>query len=134
MADPNFEGMYTYGTRFFAGRFATMMFGIPACALAMYHAIPKENRPATKSLYMSGALTSFLTGITEPVEYCFLFVAPWLYVVHAFLDGVSFFIADILCIRIGNAFSAGLIDFVLFGVLQGNEATNWILVIPVGIA
>lgn len=134
MADPNFEGMYTYGTRFFAGRFATMMFGIPACALAMYHAIPKENRPKTKSLYMSGALTSFLTGITEPVEYCFLFVAPWLYVIHAFLDGVSFLIADILCIRIGNAFSAGLIDFMLFGVFQGNEATNWILVIPVGLA
>ena len=134
MADPNFTGMYTYGTRFFAGRFATMMFGIPACALAMYHSIPKKNREASKSLYMSGALTSFLTGITEPVEYCFLFVAPWLYVIHAFLDGVSFFIADILCIRIGNAFSAGLIDFLLFGVFQGNEATNWILVIPVGIA
>ena len=133
LADPNHEGLFTYGTRFFAGRFATMMFGIPAAALAMYHSIPKKYRKKSRSLYSSGALTSFLTGITEPIEYCFLFVAPWLYVIHALLDGLSFLVADILCIRIGNAFAAGLFDYTLFGVLQGNASTNWILVIPVGI-
>lgn len=134
LADPNHEGLFTYGTRFFAGRFATMMFGLPAATLAMYHAIPKVNRKENAGLYFSSALTSFLTGITEPIEYMFLFVAPWLYVVHAFLDGVSFYIADLLSIRIGNTFSGGLIDFLLFGPLQGNEKTNWLWVIPVGIA
>lgn len=133
LADPNFTGLFTYGTRFFAGRFATMMFGLPAAALGMYHAIPKENRPQNAGFYFSSALTSFLTGITEPIEFSFLFAAPWLYVVHAFLDGLSFFVADMLQIRIGNTFSGGLIDFMLFGPFQGNEQTNWILVIPVGI-
>lgn len=134
LADPGHTGLFTYGTRFFAGRFATMMFGLPAACFAMYRAIPKENREKNGGLYFSGALTSFLTGITEPIEYMFLFVAPWLYVVHAFLDGLSFFFADILNIRIGNSFSGGLIDFLLFGVLQGNDKTNWIKVIPFGIA
>lgn len=134
LADPNHRGLFTYGTRFFAGRFATMMFGLPAACLAMYRAIPKKNREKNGGLYFSGALTSFLTGITEPVEYMFLFVAPWLYVIHAFLDGLSFFFADIMNIRIGNSFSGGLIDFLLFGVLQGNDKTNWIKVIPFGIA
>lgn len=94
LADPHHTGLFTYGTRFFAGRFATMMFGLPAACLAMYHAIPKANRKKNGGLYFSGGLTSFLTGITEPVEYMFLFVAPWLYVVHAFLDGLSFYFAD----------------------------------------
>lgn len=133
LADPNHTGLFTYGTRFFAGRFATMMFGLPAACLAMYHAIPKINRKANGSFYFSSALTSFLTGITEPIEFSFLFVAPWLYVVHAFLDGLSFLVADLLSIRIGNSFSGGVIDFMLFGVLQGNAKTNWILVIPVGL-
>ena len=134
LADPHHTGLFTYGTRFFAGRFATMMFGLPAACLAMYHAIPKANRKKNGGLYFSGGLTSFLTGITEPVEYMFLFVAPWLYVVHAFLDGLSFYFADILNIRIGNSFSGGFIDFLLFGVLQGNDHTNWIKVIPFGLA
>lgn len=133
LADPNHTGLFTYGTRFFAGRFATMMFGIPAACLAMYHAIPKQNRQKNGGLYISGALTSFLTGITEPVEYTFLFVAPWLYVIHAFLDGCSFFVADLMNIRIGNSFSGGLIDFLLFGVLQGEDKTNWMRVIPIGL-
>ena len=134
LADSSHTGLFTYGTRFFAGRFATMMFGLPAACYAMYRAIPKENRKKNGGLYFSGALTSFLTGITEPIEYMFLFVAPWLYVIHAFLDGLSFYFADILNIRIGNSFSGGLIDFLLFGVLQGNDKTNWIKVIPFGIA
>lgn len=134
LADPNHQGLFTYGTRFFAGRFATMMFGLPAACLAMYRAIPKSQRKNNGGLYFSGALTSFLTGITEPIEYMFLFVAPWLYVIHAFLDGLSFFFADLLNIRIGNSFSGGMIDYLLFGVLQGNEATNWLKLIPFGIA
>ena len=133
LADPNHTGLFTYGTRFFAGRFATMMFGLPAACLAMYHAIPKENRKKNGGLYASGALTSFLTGITEPVEYMFLFSAPWLYVIHAFLDGCSFLVADLLNIRIGNSFSGGLIDFLLFGVFQGQAKTHWLFLIPVGI-
>lgn len=134
LADPNHTGLFTYGTRFFAGRFATMMFGLPAACLAMYRAIPKENRKNTGGLYASGALTSFLTGITEPIEYMFLFGAPWLYVIHAFLDGCSFLAADLLNIRIGNSFSGGLIDFLLFGVFQGQDRTHWLYVIPLGLA
>ena len=134
LADSNHTGLFTYGTRFFAGRFATMIFGLPASCLAMYHAIPKENRKKVGSFYSSSALTSLLTGITEPIEFSFLFVAPWLYVVHAFLDGLSFLVADLLQIRIGNSFSGGLIDYLIFGVFQGNDKTNWLLVIPVGLA
>ncbi|HEL1568103.1 TPA: PTS transporter subunit EIIC [Streptococcus suis] len=133
LADANHTGLFTYGTRFFAGRFATMIFGLPASCLAMYHAIPKENRKKVGSFYSSSALTSLLTGITEPIEFSFLFVAPWLYVVHAFLDGLSFLVADLLQIRIGNSFSGGLIDYLIFGVFQGNDKTNWIYVIPVGL-
>ncbi|MBO4131191.1 PTS transporter subunit EIIC [Streptococcus suis] len=133
LADANHTGLFTYGTRFFAGRFATMIFGLPASCLAMYHAIPKENRKKVGSFYSSSALTSLLTGITEPIEFSFLFVAPWLYIVHAFLDGLSFLVADLLQIRIGNSFSGGLIDYLIFGVFQGNDKTNWIYVIPVGL-
>lgn len=133
LADPNHIGLYTRGTRFFAGRFATMIFALPAACLGMYHSIPKENRAKNKGFYISAALTSFLTGITEPIEFSFLFSAPWLYVIHAFFDGVSFFIADLLSIRVGNTFSGGLIDFILFGPLQGNLKTNWIRVIPIGL-
>ncbi|HAJ54886.1 MAG TPA: PTS glucose transporter subunit IIBC, partial [Lactobacillus sp.] len=134
LADPNHTGLFTYGTRFFAGRFATMMFGLPAAAYAMYRSLPKKRRKKNGGLYFSGALTSFLTGITEPLEYTFLFVAPWLYVIHAFLDGLSFYFADIMNIRIGNSFSGGLIDYLLFGVLQGQDKTHWMLIIPFGLA
>lgn len=133
LADPNHTGLFTYGTRFFSGRFATMMFGLPAASLAMLHSLPKERQKENRGLYISNAFTSFLTGITEPIEFSFLFSAPLLYVLHAFLDGVSFYVADILSVRIGNTFSGGFIDFMLFGPLQGNDATNWIRVIPVGI-
>lgn len=133
LADPNHHGLFTYGTRFFAGRFATMMFGLPGAALAMYLCLPKKNRKKDGGLYLSGGLTSFLTGITEPIEYTFLFVAPWLYVIHAFLDGVSFYVADIMNIRIGNSFSGGLIDYLLFGVLQGKDKTNWPNVLIMGV-
>ncbi|OOF79180.1 PTS transporter subunit EIIC [Rodentibacter caecimuris] len=133
LADPNHQGLFTEGTRFFAGRFDTMMFGLPAACLAMYHCVPKSRRAKIGGLFLGTALTSFITGITEPIEFMFLFVAPWLYVFHAFLDGVSFYIADLLNISIGNTFSGGLIDFLLFGILQGNENTHWIRVVLVGV-
>lgn len=133
MADPNHVGLFTEGTRFFAGRFATMMFALPAACLAMYRCVAREKRRAFAGLFLGVALTSFITGITEPIEFMFLFVAPWLYVIHSFLDGLSFLVADLLNISIGNTFSGGVIDFLLFGVLQGNARTNWLLVIPVGI-
>ncbi|MGQ8820757.1 PTS transporter subunit EIIC [Bibersteinia trehalosi] len=133
LADPNHQGLFTEGTRFFAGRFDTMMFGLPAACLAMYHAVPKARRKLIGGLFLGAALTSFITGITEPIEFMFLFVAPWLYIFHAFLDGVSFYIADLLNISIGNTFSGGFIDFLLFGILQGNENTNWVRVIIVGL-
>lgn len=133
LADTSHTGLYTYGTRFFAGRFATMMFGLPGACLAMYHCVPKNKRGIAGGLFFGAALTSFLTGITEPIEFMFLFIAPFLYVIHAILDGLSFLLADILSIRIGNTFSGGLIDFLLFGVFQGNSKTNWIYVLFVGI-
>ncbi|WP_032120487.1 PTS transporter subunit EIIC [Clostridium amazonitimonense] len=132
LADPNHVGLFTEGTRFFAGRFATMMFGLPAACLAMYHCVPKQKKKLVGGLFLGAAITSFITGITEPIEFMFLFVAPGLYVVHAVFDGLSFFIADILNISIGNTFSGGLIDFTLFGVLQGNAKTNWVYVLIVG--
>lgn len=110
-----------------------MMFGLPAAALAMYHSVGPDRRKKYGGLFLGVALTSFLTGITEPLEFMFLFVAPLLYVFHAFLDGVSFLVADILNISIGNTFSGGVIDFTLFGILQGNAKTNWLLQIPVGL-
>lgn len=133
LADPTHIGLFTEGTRFFAGRFSTMMFGLPAACLAMYHCVPKTRRNKYKGLFLGVALTSFITGITEPIEFMFLFVAPWLYVIHALFDGVSFFIADILNISIGNTFSGGVIDFTLFGILPGNDKTNWLLEIPFGL-
>lgn len=134
LADPNHVGLFTEGTRFFAGRFSTMMFGLPAAALAMYHSVEKDRRKKYGGLFLGVALTSFLTGITEPLEFMFLFVAPFLYVFHAILDGISFFIADVLNIAIGNTFSGGVIDFTLFGILQGHARTNWLLQIPFGLA
>lgn len=133
LADPGHTGLFTEGTRFFAGRFATMMFGLPGACLAMYHCVAKEKRKMFGGLFLGVALTSFITGITEPIEFMFLFVFPGLYVLHAFLDGVSFFVADILNISIGNTFSGGIIDFLLFGVLPGNAKTNWIFVPLVGL-
>lgn len=133
LADPNHVGLFTEGTRYFAGRFATMMFGLPAACLAMYHCVEKDKRAKVAGLFLGAALTSFVTGITEPIEFMFLFVSPLLYVFHSFLDGISFFIADILNINIGNTFSGGIIDFSLFGILQGNAKTHWLLVIPVGL-
>ncbi|MFC0672357.1 PTS transporter subunit EIIC [Brachybacterium hainanense] len=132
LADPGHTGLYTEGTKYFAGRFGTMMFGLPGACLAMYHCIPKDRRAKFAGLFIGVAATSFITGITEPIEYMFLFVAPLLYVLHAFFDGLSFLVADLLQIRIGNTFSGGAIDFTLFGILQGQDKTHWLYVLPVG--
>ena len=133
LADPSHTGLYTEGTKYFAGRFATMMFGLPGACLAMYHCVPEGRRAKLMGLFIGVAMTSLITGITEPIEYMFLFVAPLLYVFHAFLDGLSFLVADLLQIRIGNTFSGGAIDFLLFGVFQGESRTHWLYVIPVGL-
>ena len=85
-------------------------------------------------LLLSAALTAFLTGITEPLEFTFLFVAPALYAIHCVFAGLAYMLMHLLNVTIGMTFSGGVIDFLLFGVLQGNEKTNWLLVIPVGIA
>ena len=121
-------------TRFMAGKFPFMMFGLPAAALAMYHTAAPNNKKIVGSLLVSAAFTSFLTGITEPLEFTFLFVAPVLYVVHCIMAGLSFFLMDILNVFIGMTFSGGLIDFTLFGILPAGAGvpTNWIRAILVG--
>ena len=131
--DPNTQQFYAGTSRFMSGRFITMMFGLLGACLAMYHTAKPENRKLVAGLLLSAALTSFLTGITEPIEFSFLFVAPVLYVIHAFFDGLAFMMAHILHITIGQTFSGGLIDFLLFGVLQGEAKTNWMYVPMVGI-
>ncbi|AWP35281.1 maltose/glucose-specific PTS transporter subunit IIC [Pantoea vagans] len=133
LADPNVQQFYAGTSRFMSGRFITMMFGLVGACLAMYHTAKPENRKRVAGLLLSAALTSFLTGITEPIEFSFLFIAPALYVVHAFFDGLAFMIAHILHITIGQTFSGGLIDFMLFGVLQGEAKTHWLYVLMVGI-
>ena len=116
-----------------SGRFITMMFGLLGAALAIYHTAKPEKKKVVGGLMLSAALTSFLTGITEPLEFSFLFIAPVLYVIHAIFDGLAFMMADILNITVGQTFSGGFIDYILFGVLQGNSKTNYLLVIPIGI-
>ena len=122
-------------TRFMAGKFPFMMFGLPAAALAMYHTAAPNKKKIVGSLLVSAAFTSFLTGITEPLEFTFLFVAPVLYVVHCIMAGLSFFLMDILNVFIGMTFSGGLIDFTLFGILPAGAGvpTNWIKAIMVGV-
>lgn len=133
LADPDTREFYIGTSRFMSGRFITMMFGLIGACLAMYHTARPENRKRVAGLLLSAALTSFLTGITEPIEFSFLFIAPVLYVIHAVFDGLAFMIAHILHITIGQTFSGGLIDFILFGVLQGEDKTHWLYVPLVGI-
>ncbi|UMT80860.1 PTS transporter subunit EIIC [Staphylococcus roterodami] len=133
LGDPDVTKYYSGVSRFMSGRFITMMFGLCGAALAIYHTAKPENKKVVGGLMLSAALTSFLTGITEPLEFSFLFVTPILYVIHAFFDGLAFMLADIFNITIGQTFSGGFIDFLLFGVLQGNSKTNYLYVIPIGI-
>lgn len=117
--------------RFMTGKYSFMMAGLPGAAYAMYKTAKPENRKVVGGLLLSAALTSFLTGITEPIEFTFLFVAPALYVLHCALAGLSFVIMHVLDICIGTTFSCGFIDFTLYGLLQGNAKTNWFRIIPV---
>lgn len=133
LADPNTQQFYIGTSRFMSGRFITMMFGLLGACLAIYHTAKTENRKRVAGLLISAALTSFLTGITEPIEFSFLFIAPILYVIHAIFDGLAFMLAHILHITIGQTFSGGFIDFILFGVLQGEAKTRWLYVPLVGI-
>ena len=133
LGDPDVTKYYSGVSRYMSGRFITMMFGLCGAALAIYHTAKPERKKVVGGLMLSAALTSFLTGITEPLEFSFLFVAPVLYVIHAFLDGLAFMFADILNITIGQTFSGGFIDYLLFGILQGNAKTNFLWVIPIGI-
>lgn len=120
-------------TRFMAGKFPFMIFGLPAAAYAMYRKARTEKKKIAGGLLISAALTSMLTGITEPIEFTFLFVAPLMYVVHCVLAGLSYMLMHIFGVGVGMTFSGGIIDLVLFGVLQGNAKTNWIWIILVGI-
>ena len=119
-------------TRFMAGKFPFMMFGLPGAALAMYQCAKPEKKKAAGGLLLSAALTAFLTGITEPLEFTFIFVALPMYAVHCVLAGLSFMLMHILNVGVGMTFSGGLIDLVLFGVMQGNAKTHWIWVVVVG--
>ena len=119
-------------TRFMAGKFPFMMFGLPGAALAMYQCAKPEKKKVAGGLLLSAALTAFLTGITEPLEFTFIFVALPMYAVHCVLAGLSFMLMHILNVGVGMTFSGGLIDLVLFGVMQGNTKTHWVWVVVVG--
>ena len=120
-------------TRYFSGEFIFMIFGLPGAALAMYQCAKPEKKKAAGGLLLSAALACMATGITEPLEFSFLFVAPALFAVQVVLAGTAYMLAHMLNIAVGLTFSGGLLDFLLFGILQGNAKTSWIRVIPVGI-
>lgn len=120
-------------TRFMSGKFPFMIFGLPAAAYAIYKAARPEKKKAVEGLLLSAALTSLLTGITEPIEFTFLFVAPLAYGVHCVLAGLSYMLMHIFNVGVGMTFSGGIIDMFLFGVLQGNAKTNWIWIVIIGL-
>ncbi len=134
LASKGTEVFSVSATRFMAGKFPFMIFGLPAAAFAMYKKARVEKRKVAAGLLISAALTAMLTGITEPIEFTFLFVAPLMYGVHCVLAGLSYMLMHIFNVGVGMTFSGGIIDLVLFGVLQGNAKTNWIWIIIVGIA
>lgn len=133
LASKNTTVFSVEATRFMAGKFPLMIFGLPGAALAMYRTAKPEKRKTVGGLLISAALTSMLTGITEPLEFTFLFVAPAMYVVHCIYAGLSYMLMHILNVGVGMTFSGGLIDLTLFGILQGNAKTNWIWIVIVGI-
>ena len=133
LASPATEVFSVEATRFMSGKFPLMIFGLPGMALAMYRCARPEKRRAAGGLLLSAALTAALTGITEPLEFTFLFVAPSMYFIHSMLAGVSYMLMHLLKVGVGMKFSGGIIDFLLFGVLQGQKKTNWIMIPIVGI-
>lgn len=126
---------YSGAGKFLTGKYPFMMFGLPAAALAMYHEAKTENKKMVGGILFSAALTSFLTGITEPLEFSFLFVAPVLYGIHCIFAGLSFMLMNMFAVRIGMTFSGGLIDYIVFGVLPGTSGfeNHWYMVIVVGL-
>ena len=134
LASPNTSVFSVDACRFMTGKYSFMMAGLPGAALAMYHCAKPEKRKLVGGLLLSAALTSFFTGITEPIEFTFLFIAPALYVLHCVFAGCSFLLMHILHICIGTTFSCGLVDFTLYGLLQGPAKTNWPMILPVFVA
>lgn len=132
LADPATAHFSTLATRFFTGEFIIYIFGLPGAALAMYRRARPEKKKEVYGLLFSAALTSMMTGITEPIEFSFLFVAPVLFGINAILAGLAYAIAQALNIAVGLTFSGGFIDLFLFGILQGNSKTSWLLILPVG--
>ena len=132
LATPGITHFSVSATRFMTGKFPLMIFGLPGAAFAMYRCAKPENRKAVGGLLLSAALTSMLTGITEPLEFTFLFVAPAMYMVHCVLAGASYMIMHMLNVGVGLTFSGGLIDLTLFGIMQGNEKTSWLWIPVVG--
>lgn len=133
LADPTVEKFAVSATRFMTGKFPLMIFGLPGAALAMYKTAKPEKKKAVAGLLVSAALTSMLTGITEPLEFTFLFVAPLMYAVHCVFAGLAYMLMHVFQVGVGMTFSGGLIDLFLFGVLQGNAKTNWIWIVIVGV-
>ncbi len=133
LAEPSVEHFAVSATRFMTGKFPLMIFGLPGAALAMYKSAKPEKKKAAAGLLLSAAMTSMVTGITEPLEFTFLFVAPLLYAIHCVFAGLAYMIMHILDVGVGMTFSGGLIDMFLFGVLQGNGKTNWVWIPVVGI-
>ena len=133
LADPTTVHFSADATRYFSGEFIFMIFGLPGAALAMYQCAKPEKKKQAGGLLLSAALACMMTGITEPLEFSFLFVAPILFAVQVALAGAAYMIAHILNIAVGLTFSGGLLDLFLFGILQGNAKTSWLRIIPVGI-
>lgn len=133
LADPTVEHFAVSATRFMSGKFPLMIFGLPGAALAMYKTAKPEKKKAVAGLLLSAALTSMLTGITEPLEFTFIFVAPMLYGIHCVFAGLAYMLMHLFNVGVGMTFSGGLIDMFLFGILQGNAKTNWIWIVIVGI-
>ena len=133
LASPNTVRFSVEATRFMSGKFPLMIFGLPGAALAMYTCAKSHKKKVAGGLLLSAALTSMLTGITEPIEFTFLFVAPILYVIHSILAGLAYMLMHVLKVGVGMTFSGGIIDLILFGILPGNAKTNWIMIPLVGI-
>ena len=133
LASPNITHFSADATRYFSGEFIFMIFGLPGGALAMYRCARPEKKRVAGGLLLSAALTSMFTGITEPIEFSFLFVAPMLFYVQVVLAGAAYMIAHMLNIAVGLTFSGGLLDLFIFGILQGNDKTSWLYILPVGI-
>lgn len=134
LADPSVKHFAVSATRFMSGKFPLMIFGLPGAALAMYKTAKDDKKKEVGGLLLSAALTSMLTGITEPLEFTFLFVAPILYGIHCVFAGLAYMLMHICNVGVGMTFSGGLIDMTLFGIMQGNAKTNWIWIVIVGVA